>query len=142
VARRPVDEPADPLELVGVVERAVSTSSSSGGRWCAGGLLGERGDEVVVDAGRGDDPGGRGAVLTGVEVAGDGDGLGGGLDVGVVEDHDRGLAAQLEVHALEVVRAHLATCHAGRTGPGDRDHLRDLVRATSAGRCRGRRRSR
>ena len=67
-------------------------------------LLGERGDEVVVDAGTGQHAAGGGAVLAGVEPAGGADGLGGLLDVGVVEHHDRRLAAQLEVHVLEVGR--------------------------------------
>ena len=52
--------------------------------------------------GRGQHASRRGAVLAGVEVAGDRDALGGGLEVGVVEHDDRRLAAELEVHPLEV----------------------------------------
>ena len=81
-------------------------------------LLGEGGDEVVVDAGPGEHAGGRRAVLAGVEVAGDRDALGGLLDVGVVEDDDRRLAAELEVDALEVVRRPTpATSMPARTEP-------------------------
>ena len=46
----------------------------------------------------------RGAVLAGVEVAGDRDRLGRRRHIGVVEDDDGRLAAELEVHPLEVVR--------------------------------------
>ena len=58
--------------------------------------------------------GGRGAVLAGVEVAGLGDGLGGRLEVGVVEHHDRRLAAELEVRLLEVGRGRRGDLHARR----------------------------
>ena len=92
-------------QLVGVVDRAEQHVLVVGHAGLdALGLLGERGDEVVVHAGRGDDSGRRGAVLAGVEVAGDGDALGRGGDVGVVEHHDRRLAAEFEVHALQAVR--------------------------------------
>ena len=94
-----------PVELVGVVDRRRTARPRRRAvrSWSLSlRLLGERGDEVVVDAGRGEHPGRRGAVLAGVEVAGDGDALGGGLEVGVVEHDDRRLAAELEVHALDV----------------------------------------
>jgi hypothetical protein len=68
------------------------------------------GGEVVVDARRRQDAGGCRAVLTGVEVARHGDRLGGRLDVGVVEDHHGRLAAELEVHPLQVPRRASATC--------------------------------
>ena len=80
------------------------SSLSGHARGRATGLLGQRGDEVVVDAGAGEHAGRGGAVLAGVEVAGDGDALGGGFDVGVVEHDDRRLAAELEVDPLEVRR--------------------------------------
>ena len=73
------------LELVGVVEGAVEdifvvrVPCLRVVR-----LLGERGDEVVVDAG-GEHAGGRCAVLTCVEEACDGDRLGRLIQVGVVE---------------------------------------------------------
>ena len=68
--------------------------------------------------GPGEHAGGGGAVLAGVEVARLGDGARRCLDVGVVEDDDRRLAAELEVHALEVGgrRARRPPCPA-RTDP-------------------------
>ncbi len=80
-----------------------------------------------MDPRAGDHAGGRGAVLAGVEVAGTGDALGGGLDVGVVEDDDRGLAAELEVDALELVGTGVRHLHAGAHRAGDRHQLRDRV---------------
>ena len=49
-------------------------------------------------------PGGGGAVLPGVEKCGDSNALGGGPDVCVVKDDDRGFASQLQVDALQVPR--------------------------------------
>ena len=53
--------------------------------------------------------------------------LGGRLDVGVVEDDDRRLAAELEVGALEVLGGRRGDLHAGAYGAGDRHQLRDRV---------------
>ena len=64
-------------------------------------LLGEPGDDVVVDARAGEHARRGGAVLAGVVVAGAGDRLQRALEVDVVEDDHRRLAAELEVHALE-----------------------------------------
>ena len=64
-----------------------------------------------MDARAGEHAGGGGAVLAGVEVAGDRDVLGRQLEVGVVEHDHRRLAAELEVDALDVV--------GGRLGDGD-----------------------
>jgi hypothetical protein len=75
----------------------------------------------------GEYPGGCGAVLAGVEVAGFGDGAGGGVDIGVVEDDHWGFAAEFEVHAFEVVGPGGRDLPAGPDGPGDRDHVRDRV---------------
>ncbi len=65
---------------------------------------------------------GSGAVLTGVVVGSLGQGADERLDVGIVEDDDRRLAAQFEVHALEgvgrVPRDELAGVHV----TGDRHH--------------------
>ena len=80
-------------------------------------LLSQRREEVVVDARPGEHPRGSRAVLAGVEVAGARDSLGGRLDVGVVEDDDRRLAAELEVDALEVSAAAWATSRPARTLP-------------------------
>ena len=49
------------------------------------------------------------------------------VDVGVVEHDDRRLAAELEVHALEVVGRGLRDLHARAHRAGDRDHLRGRV---------------
>ncbi len=50
------------------------------------------------------------------------------LDVGVVEDDHRRLAAQLEVDPLEVgLAADVGDLHAGAHRAGDGDHLRDRV---------------
>ena len=143
VVGQPVDHAGDPLELVGVVERAVEDVLVVGQAGLdALGLLGEGGHEVVVDAGPGEHAGGGGAVLAGVEVAGDRDVLGGLLEVGVVEDDDRRLAAELEVDPLEVLGGGGGHLHAGPHRAGDRDHLRASGARPGRGRCRGRRRRR
>ena len=124
-----LDEALDPRQLVRVVQRAevrVGHVQAAGGR--VAGLLAERRGQVRGDAGAGQHAGRRGAVLPGVEVAGAGDPLGRGLHVGVVEDHDRGLAAKLEVHALEVVGGGARDLHAGPDRAGDRDHAGGLMR--------------
>src|SRR5690606_23005247 len=91
------------------------------------GGLGQRGDEVVVDRLVDQHAGGGGAVLAGVEVAGDRDVLDGLGDVDVLEDHDRRLAAQLEVDSLEILRGGLGDLHAGPYRAGDGGHGRDGV---------------
>ena len=109
---QPVDHARDVRDLVGVVDRAEERVRVVGhadlGR--ARGVLGERGDEVVVDPRAREHAGGGRAVLSGVEVAGDRDALDGRLDVGVVEDDDRGLSTELEVDPLESREALSATC--------------------------------
>ena len=114
-----------------------NNASSSSGRptlALALGVLRYRGDEVVVDARTGDDPRGRGAVLPGVEVSGDGDGLHGRLQIRVVEDDDGRLATELEVDPLEIMRGALGDLHPGTDRAGDRDHGRRLVRHDRASR--------
>src|SRR5690606_4721302 len=91
------------------------------------GLLGEGGGQVVVDAGGGEHAGGGGAVLSGVEVPGRGDVLGGLLHVGVVADDDGGLAAQLQVEPLEVDGGGLGDLGSGAGGAGERDEPWDRV---------------
>ena len=73
-------------------------------------LVGERGDELVVDRRAGDDARGRGAVLAGVPVAGGAQRLGREVHVGVVEDDDRRLATELQVEALDASRTRSARC--------------------------------
>ena len=86
-------------------------------------LLGEARDDVVVDALRGQHARRRGAVLTGVEVAGPGDRLHRELHVGVVEDDHRRLAAELQVDPLQGVRRVLGDPLAGRRRARQRDHV-------------------
>ena len=85
-------------------------------------LVGQLRDERVVDVGPGDDPGRRGAVLAAVPVAGRLERLGREVEVGVVEDHDRRLAAELEVEPLHGPGRDLGDPLAGRGVAGDRDH--------------------
>jgi hypothetical protein len=81
-------------ELFGVVQGSVKDILVLGGSGLRVlRLLGYRGDEVVVDARPGEHAGGGGAVLPGVEVAADSNSLCRCLQIGVVEDDDRGLAA-------------------------------------------------
>ena len=71
---------------------------------------------------------GRGrAVLSGVEVARLGDRLGGRLYIGIVEDDDGRLAAELEMRLLQPVGRRLRDLTACAYRPGDRDHLGDVV---------------
>ena len=122
-------KPDDVRQLAGVVDRAEERVlvGRQPHRRRALRVLRERRDEVVVDARAGQHAGGRGAVLAGVEVAGDGDALDGGLDVGVVEDHDRCLAAELEVDALDVGRGAGRDLGAGADRAGDGDQARGGV---------------
>jgi ParB family chromosome partitioning protein len=85
-------------------------------------LVGELRDEVVVDGRSGDHSRGRGAVLAAVPVAGRLERLGSEVEVGVVEDHDRCLAAELEVEALDGPGRDLGDSLARRGVAGDRDH--------------------
>ena len=83
-------------------------------------LVGERGDEPVVDRRAGDDAAGRRAVLARVPVAGRLEDLGRELHVGVVEDDDRGLAAELQVEPLDGAGRDLRDVLAGDGVAGDR----------------------
>ena len=85
-------------------------------------LVGERRHEAVVDRGAGEDARRGRAVLAGVPVAGRTDRLGGRVGVGVVEDDDRGLAAELEVQPLDRVGRDVRDALAGLGVAGDRDH--------------------
>ena len=125
-----LEHAADPVELVGVVQRAVQDVRRRSGapilvlRACSASASAKS----SAIAGRDQHAGGGGAVLAGVEVAADRDVLGRVLDVGVVEDDDRRLAAEFEVRALEVLRRGLGHLVAGAGRAGDRHHRRGLVR--------------
>ncbi len=90
-------------------------------------LLGQRVHEVAVDLGSGEHARGRGAVLAGVEVARDRDVLRGRGDVDVIEDDDRRLATELEVHALQGLGGTGGDLHAGAYRTGHRHHGRNRV---------------
>ena len=123
VARLALEEALDASELVGVVQRPerrvrrVRVTHHE-----ALGLLGEPADDVVVDPRAGEHARGGGAVLAGVVVAGARDRLERRLHVDVVEHDHRGLAAQLEVHALQGRGCGLRDLLAGGHVAGERDH--------------------
>ncbi len=122
-----LEEALDARALLGAVERPEGGVGAHGvAEDVALGLLGQPGDEVVVDLAAREHARRRGAVLPGVVVAGAGDGLQRGLELDVVEHHDRRLSAQLEVHALERVGGRPRHRLAGFHRAGDRDHV-DLV---------------
>jgi hypothetical protein len=78
-----------------------------------GGLLDQAVDDVVEEAAGREHACRGGAVLAGVVVAGARDRLEHGVELDVVEDDDRRLAAELEVHALERLRRVLGDPLAG-----------------------------
>ena len=125
---QPVDEAADPRELVRVVDRAVRRIDI--GRRaddCAAGLLCQCSDEVAIDARCREHSRRSCAVLAGVEVAGHRNALGGLFEVRVIEDDDGRLAPELEVHALEIASRSTCDFHARAHAAGDRDHARRAV---------------
>ena len=121
-----LEHPADVRELIGVVERTVEHVVRRRSDLGVAGLLGERGRELLGDAGGHEHPGGRGAVLPGVEVAGHGDVLGRVGEIRVVEDDDGSLAAELEMDALEVLGGAGRDLKPGAHRAGDRHHARVL----------------
>ena len=124
VVGHPVDEAGDVRALAGGVERAERRVGVGGvAEREAAGLLGQRFDDVVVHAVGDEHAGRRRAVLAGVVVAGAGDPSGHRLEVRVVEDHDRRLAAELEVDALERVGGGASDPLAGLDRAGQRDHV-------------------
>ena len=135
-------KPLTRVELVGVVDRAEERVLVVGqpDRRRAARVLGERGDEVVVDAGRREHPGRRGAVLAGVEVAG---------DRRCPRRRPRcrrrrrrrpgALPPSSRCTRLTSVRRARGDLHAGAHRAGDRRPSAGVGCSTSAGRCRGRR---
>ena len=67
-------------------------------------------------------PGRRRAVLAGVDQGTGDRAVGCGVEVGVVEHHERGLATELEVHTLDRPRGQLHHALSDRRGAGERDH--------------------
>jgi hypothetical protein len=109
-----LDETAHPLELVGVVERpVVGIVVVRAADRRAFGLLDECGQQIAMDAGPGQHPRRGSAILPGVEIAGPSDPFGGRTGIGVVEDDDRCLAAELKVHTLERGGGCCCDLHAG-----------------------------
>ena len=95
-------------------------------------LLGQLGDELVVDGLLDVDPLDRDADLAGVHHPAPGRGVGGAVEVGVGEDDHRVLAAELEAdrgQRLGGARHHLA---AGAVGAGELDEV-DVVDQRAAG---------
>ena len=77
--------------------------------------------ERLVDRALDDDPARGGAALTGGAERGPEDALDGEVEVGVVEDDHRVLAAELEMDVLERVGGHLRDADAGLAGAGEGD---------------------
>ena len=73
------------------------------------------------------DPRGGRAVLAAVGERADDRALGGRLEVGVLEHHERRLAAELHVHALDRAGGLAHHARAGAGGAGDRDQRDVLV---------------
>ena len=78
--------------------------------------------QLVVDALLDDDAARGGAALAGGAERRPDDALDGEVEIGVVEDDDPVLAAELEVDVLEVVGARLRHEHAGLARARERDH--------------------
>ena len=91
-------------------------------------LRDEQVDEPVVDRRRREDTRRGRAVLARVVEAGNRNARGGGFEVGVVAHDDRRVAAELEVHALEVGRGRGRDLHTRAHAAGDRDETGDRVR--------------
>ena len=129
VVGQPVDHAGDPVELVGVVERAVEHVLVVGHAGLGAlGLLGQRGDEVVVHARPGEHAGGGGAVLAGVEVAGLGDRRSAAFSMSASSKTITGaLPPSSRWTRLRSAAADAGDLHAGPDRAGDRDHLRGLV---------------
>src|SRR5829696_4833935 len=127
VAGPPLQEALDALALALGVDRAERrVRRRSVAHDAALGLLGQTVDDVVVDLRARQHARGRGAVLPGVVVAGPRDRLHRGLHVDVVEDDDRRLAAELQVHPLERLRGVLGDPFARLHRPGEGHHV-DVV---------------
>ena len=79
-------------------------------------------DEFVVNALLGVDPARGGAVLPGVVKTKGANAFNRRIDISIVEDDHRRLAAQFHVHAFDAVGGAGNDVRTGRDGPGQRDH--------------------
>jgi hypothetical protein len=86
------------------------------------------GDDLLVDLGAGEDAARRRAVLAGVVVAEGAHALDHGVDVGVVVDDHRRLAAELEMRPLDRLGGRFEHAAPGRDVAGQRDHVDAGVR--------------
>src|SRR4051795_1256920 len=124
VRRRALEEALDALALAGRVQRPeVRVGRAHVAHHVALGLVGEAVDDVVVDLAGGEHARRGGAVLAGVVVADAGDRLEDRVEVDVVEDDDRRLAAELEVDALEGLGGVLGDPLARLDRAGERDDV-------------------
>ena len=120
---RVLDDAVDTIDLTAADHR--SERHLSGG-WIAHGqvlglgdeLLGERVDDVLVR----DNEAGRHADLPLMEPGAEGDGGGDRVEIGVVQHDDRVLAAELELHLLEVLARKLADAAPDPARSGERHH--------------------
>lgn len=92
--------------LVLVVDRTIEGVGVTGqtGLHVRSNPLRESGHELIVDILVDEDPGGSGAVLTGVEIPGRSNTLDSFLDVSVIKDDDGCFSTELQVNTLEVAR--------------------------------------
>src|SRR5918993_699056 len=125
LAFRPVKKTRYPIHVVRGDERAHLHALALGR--VGGPYVRDRarqlGGEFVVDPWSRDDARGGRAVLSGVGVACVPDAVHGGFEVRVVEDHDRSLAAELEVYTLECLRGGPDYGLACGDVAGQRDHV-------------------
>ena len=94
--------------------------------------LGDPGDEVVVDVARDDRTRRGGAVLAGVDQRTGDRALDRGVEVGVVEHHERRLPAEFQLGAVAVQGGRGHHLAADRGGPGER-HQVDVAMAGQGG---------
>ncbi len=90
--------------------------------------LGHAGHEGVVERALDVGAGGGGAVLAAVDQGGGDGAVRRGVEVGVVEDHERGLAAEFQVGALDGRGGEFGDPLADRGGAGEGDHRDVRVR--------------
>ncbi len=120
-AERVVDELPEAPALVGVDERADLHAGLGAPTDPEPGHLGGEPRGELLDHRLGHEkPVGRGAGLAAVAHLGQGRALDGGLQVGVLEDEERGIAAELHRHAQHLIRrpGHEPAADLGRAGEG------------------------